>query len=805
MVTTRKFSEFIDGGDIDTSDITVGLRAPGNTQFNNPWVFLPPGTTAERPVPALDNYYKLRVNTDLSVYEYYDPISMTWVELSAGGGGSVNPGLMNDIAFYPANGTTLSPINSAINAVLASNGSGVPAMVTTLPIGLTIPGATITGSTAALLSGSVVAAPVAGSDLVNKTYADGLYTASVHSITGTTNQVIVSSPTGDVTLSLPQDIATGSSPTFSALTLSSSTDHGIMLGNAASPLISIPPISTSGIPVISQGLSADPTYGTAVVAGGGTGNTTFTAYSVICAGTTATGAFQNVSGVGSANQVLVSNGAGTLPSWQSVPGVVPAALTRVDDTNITLTLGGTPSTSLLQAVSLTLGWTGLLAIARGGTGVGSVTTSPTATAFAGWDTNSNLSANNFLEGFATTATAAATTTLTVASKHIQEFTGSTTQTVTLPVTSTLVTGFPFYIINNSSGVVTVNSSGGNVIQAMAANTSLILTCVSTSGTTAASWNGSYIADAGSGTVTSVATGTGLQGGTITTTGTVNMDIKNMVSGRLTLTSGVPVTTTDVTAATTIYYTPYLGNDLAVYSGSGNLWTYLQPAEISIAVPATTNQMYDIFVYDNAGTATLELTAWTNDTTRATALTYQNGVLVKSGTPTRRYLGSFRTTGVSGQTEDSSNRKRYLFNYYNRVIRNIGRTETTGSWAYNSTTLRQANGSATNQIELVVGVSEDPVSAEVVCMYNSSGASNGKVAIGINSTTVATSVINTAIFPSNVSAVLPLYAFLETYLAVGYSYISWLEASTATGTNSFYGSGTINGDSYTCGIVGRMRM
>lgn len=44
--------------------------------------------------------------------------------------------------------------------------------------------------------------------------------------------------------------------------------------------------------------------------------------------------------------------------------VNPAALTKVDDTNITLTLGGTPSTSLLQATSLTLGWTGTLADAR---------------------------------------------------------------------------------------------------------------------------------------------------------------------------------------------------------------------------------------------------------------------------------------------------------------------------------------------------------------------------------------------------------------------------------------------------------
>jgi microcystin-dependent protein len=45
----------------------------------------------------------------------------------------------------------------------------------------------------------------------------------------------------------------------------------------------------------------------------------------------------------------------------------PSALTRVDDTNVTLTLGGTPTTALLQATSLTLGWTGQLGLTRGGT------------------------------------------------------------------------------------------------------------------------------------------------------------------------------------------------------------------------------------------------------------------------------------------------------------------------------------------------------------------------------------------------------------------------------------------------------
>jgi hypothetical protein len=122
------------------------------------------------------------------------------------------------------------------------------------------------------------------------------------------------------------------------------------------------------------------------------------------------------------------------------------------------------------------------------------TATPTASQFAGWDANVNLSSNAFISAYATTATAASTTTLTVASKFQQFFTGTTTQTVLLPVTSTLVLGQQFYIVNNSTGVVTVESSGGNTVQAMAAGTTLLVTCILTSGTSAASWYGDYSAD-----------------------------------------------------------------------------------------------------------------------------------------------------------------------------------------------------------------------------------------------------------------------------------------------------------------------
>ena len=106
-------------------------------------------------------------------------------------------------------------------------------------------------------------------------------------------------------------------------------------------------------------------------------------------------------------------------------------------------------------------------------------------------TQPNNSFPNLLLGYTTTATAAGTTTLTATSNVQQYFTGATTQTVVLPVTSTLALGWRFHVVNNSTGVVTVQSSGANNVVAMATNTQAIFTCILTSGTTAASWHLRY--------------------------------------------------------------------------------------------------------------------------------------------------------------------------------------------------------------------------------------------------------------------------------------------------------------------------
>ena len=57
-------------------------------------------------------------------------------------------------------------------------------------------------------------------------------------------------------------------------------------------------------------------------------------------------------------------GDGSLATFPTVPTVTPAALTKTDDTNITLALTGTPTTALLQAVNIAVGWSGTLADSR---------------------------------------------------------------------------------------------------------------------------------------------------------------------------------------------------------------------------------------------------------------------------------------------------------------------------------------------------------------------------------------------------------------------------------------------------------
>lgn len=232
--------------------------------------------------------------------------------------------------------------------------------------------------------------------------------------------------------------------------------------------------------------------------------------------------------------------------------------------------------------------------------------------------------------------------------------------------------------------------------------------------------------------------------------------------RLTLESGVPVSTSDQTAKATLYLTPFKGNKIGLYSGSA--WSLLSSAEVSVSLAAiAANKVYDVFALQTAGVLSPELLVWlgsvgnttaTNnpaagasvainvpDTTGlaigqnvvvsdatyqetcvvesfvantsitvvtlvnnytapsvafrpvpATAVVRQDGVLVKSGDATRRWIGTIAASGA-GTCEDSL-ANRLVYNADNQVERRLQKTNTT-SHTYSTGVQRPWNNDQPN--------------------------------------------------------------------------------------------------------------
>ncbi len=205
-------------------------------------------------------------------------------------------------------------------------------------------------------------------------------------------------------------------------------------------------------------------------------------------------------------------------------------------------------------------------------------------------------------------------------------------------------------------------------------------------------------------------------------------------GRLTLTTAVPVTTADVLAATTIYYTPYKHNQIQIYSGTA--WVAYTFAELSQTLSSTVNapasaavatKGFDIFIgLVSAAPAMFRGPEWTSATGRGTGAgttelelyegRYVNKVDIVGLTNTCvarkcRYVGSFGTTAAS-QIEDSGE-KRLVWSMYNRVDRLLRRVDSGIDYTYNGTfTPRQARADAANQVEFVLGLNENIVEAQV---------------------------------------------------------------------------------------------
>lgn len=212
-------------------------------------------------------------------------------------------------------GLTASTYGSASSVpVIAFNAQGQATSVTNTSIALA--GSQITSGSVAVAQGGTGATDASGA-LTNL----GAYPAS--NPNGYTSNV------GTVT-------SVGGTGTVNGITLTGSVtaSGNLTLGG-----------TLSGVDLTSQ------VTGTLPVGNGGTGATTLTGY---------------VKGSGTA----ALTASATIPASDISSG---AALTEVDDTNVTLTLGGSPTTALLAATSITAGWAGQLAVARGGTGAATLT------------------------------------------------------------------------------------------------------------------------------------------------------------------------------------------------------------------------------------------------------------------------------------------------------------------------------------------------------------------------------------------------------------------------------------------------
>jgi hypothetical protein len=153
--------------------------------------------------------------------------------------------------------------------------------------------------------------------------------------------------------------------------------------------------------------------------------------------------------------------------------------------------GGTLGTTAVTFVQFSSA--GSFSAGNGLTLTGSQFSLTTPVSFENGGTNSTSAPQSVARsmGFTSTVTAAGTTILTNTSTSYQLFTGTTTQTVRLPVTSTLETGWVFHIINNSTGVVSVQSSGSNAVASLPAGVTTFCTCIGTTLTTAADWEAGF--------------------------------------------------------------------------------------------------------------------------------------------------------------------------------------------------------------------------------------------------------------------------------------------------------------------------
>ena len=245
-------------------------------------------------------------------------------------------------------------------------------------------------------------------------------------------------------------------------------------------------------------------------------------------------------------------------------------------------------------------------------------------------------------------------------------------------------------------------------------------------------------------------------------------------GRLTTESGVPVSTSDRTAQSTLYYTPYVHNIINLWDGAE--WKPITFTEYTLALGTlTSGKPYDVFAYLNAGALALEVLVWTSDLVRATAVTLQDGRYCKSGDKTRLLLGTFYTTS-STETADSK-RQRLVGNVYNNVSRGLYYASGAASHSYSSGTRRYWNDTSVSRLEIV---------------HPLGGGVNGSITSNVTGTAPRVEMSLNGITSGDFFAVVEINgtagsqntASANTVLVAGFNFIAAVEVSASGGTYDY---------------------
>lgn len=256
-------------------------------------------------------------------------------------------------------------------------------------------------------------------------------------------------------------------------------------------------------------------------------------------------------------------------------------------------------------------------------------------------------------------------------------------------------------------------------------------------------------------------------------------------GRLSLSSTLPVPLSDITAAGTLYYLPHENALISLWDSVNSEYKIVNfsGGTVSLALPtAGAVVLYDVFGYLNSGALALETLVWASSgygtSARATALTWQNGLLCKSGDPTRRYLGTIAING-SGQSNDSL-KNRELWNMFNRVSRPLSVKEATASWSYGTGAWRATNNNTGNRVYVVSGLGGNPVDLQMIQTFS---ATSGSAYIGISKN--AANPTNYSLASAISGAYVTLLSAYGENTVLGYNHFTSYEY--AIGTLTFYGN------------------